>query len=236
MTPDSQQCWAVIPATGVGSRMKTERPKQYLPLGDKTILEHTLDNLLAYPQIDGAMLILHQADDFWHQLNYTSDKPLLLCHGGAERHHSVLNGLTALRSQINDDSVVMIHDAVRPFVLYQDLDSLLQQVVVNADGALLATPLADTLKQARPDQSVQNTQPRDHLWRALTPQAFRLGRIYAALHTVIENHVQVTDDSSAMEYCGYHPRLVCADIRNIKITYPEDLRMAELILSSSLNR
>jgi 2-C-methyl-D-erythritol 4-phosphate cytidylyltransferase len=230
MTSSAPQCWAVIPATGVGSRMGADRPKQYLPLGDKTVLEHTLDKLFSFHAIDGVMLILSESDDYWPLLNYHSDKPLLTCNGGVQRHHSVFNGLSALKSHLSTDSIVMIHDAVRPFVQHQDLERLLQVARECEDGALLATPLADTLKKARADLTVLNTPPRENLWRALTPQAFYLGKIYSALESVLTQNLMVTDDASAMELSGYHPRLVKGDGRNIKITHPEDLRLAELFL------
>jgi 2-C-methyl-D-erythritol 4-phosphate cytidylyltransferase len=231
MPSTKPQCWAVIPATGIGSRMGADRPKQYLPLGDKTVLEQTLDNLFSYHATDGVMLVLNETDDYWPQLNYHSPKPLQTCIGGEQRHHSVFNGLISLRSHLSTDCIVMIHDAVRPFVLHQDLDQLLQATQQCEDGALLATPLADTLKKASSDLTVLNTQSRENLWRALTPQAFYLSKIYQALDSILTQNLSVTDDASAMELCGFHPRLVRGDDRNIKITHPEDLRLAELFLS-----
>jgi 2-C-methyl-D-erythritol 4-phosphate cytidylyltransferase len=227
-------CWAVIPATGIGARMGADRPKQYLPLGDKTVLEHTLDNLLSYPAIDGVLLVLNETDDYWPRLKYNSAKPLLTCFGGAQRHHSVFNGLSTLKTHLSTDCVVMIHDAVRPFVMHQDLDQVLLAAQQCEDGALLATPLADTLKKANHDLTVLNTQSRENLWRALTPQAFYLSKIYQALKKIISQDLMVTDDASAMELCGYHPRLVRGDDKNIKITHPEDLQLAELFLSIRL--
>jgi 2-C-methyl-D-erythritol 4-phosphate cytidylyltransferase len=229
------QCWAVIPATGIGARMGADRPKQYLPLGNKTVIEHTLDKLLGFHAIDGVMLILNESDQHWPSLNYHSKKPLLTCLGGEQRHHSVFNGLSALKSHLTADCIVMIHDAVRPCVLHQDLQQLLTVAMEYEDGALLATPLADTLKRANSDLTVMNTQPRDQLWRALTPQAFYLSKIYSALQSILTQNLIVTDDASAMELCGYHPRLVQGDGRNIKITHPEDLRLAELFLDLELN-
>lgn len=226
------QCWAVVPATGIGARMGADRPKQYLSLGEKTVLEHTLDNLLKYPAIDGVVLILRSTDTYWPELQYQSNKPLLTCVGGEHRYHSVLNGLRRLKSHLSSDCIVMIHDAVRPFVLHQDLDRLLQAALEGDDGALLALPVADTLKKANDDQRVEDTQAREKLWRALTPQAFYLNRIYAALESVMQSGKPITDDSSAMELAGYHPRLVSADHRNIKITHPQDLKVMESFLST----
>lgn len=235
MINSETQCWAVIPATGVGSRMGADRPKQYLTLANKTVLEHTLDNLSSYHAVDGIMLILNKADEFWPQLKYHPTKPLLTCFGGEQRHHSVFNGLSSLINHVSADCVVMIHDAVRPFVMHRDLDQLLLAAQSCEDGALLATPVADTLKMANKDLTVLNTQSRDNLWRALTPQSFDLMKIYQALNSVILKQQLVTDDASAMELCGYHPKLVRGDDRNIKITHPEDLRLAEVFLSTQIN-
>ncbi|MDJ0882370.1 MAG: 2-C-methyl-D-erythritol 4-phosphate cytidylyltransferase [Gammaproteobacteria bacterium] len=232
MKAHDRQVWAIIPATGRGSRMQSDRPKQYLTLGDKTILEHTLDNLNAYPLIQGVVLILHPDDHHWPSLNYRSQKNLLSCEGGKERHHSVFNGLDKLRDYLAEDCDVLIHDAVRPFVTHKDLDQLLLAIQSNEAGAILAAPVADTLKRADHDQNIMNTQSREGLWRAFTPQAFSLERIYQALKMVILNDIEITDDASAMEYAGYHPHLVKSDSRNIKITHPQDLKLAEKLLSS----
>ena len=229
-------CWAVIPATGTGSRMRADRPKQYLPLGSKTIIEQTLDNLLAFPAIQGAVLVLHPDDRHWSRLAYRHDKPIVTCHGGDQRFHSVLNGLQELSERIAEDAIVMIHDAVRPFVLHEDLDRLLQTVQQSDDGAILAVPVADTLKLAQDSDKISHTTSRDNLWRAYTPQAFRLQLIQQALVHVIEQGLQVTDDASAMEQLGFHPHLVNSDNLNIKITHPGDLPLAELLLQQRLHQ
>lgn len=233
MNPDIQverQCWLVIPATGVGQRMLADRPKQYLELKGKTILQHTLDNVLAHPAVSGAVLVLNSEDGYWASLDYHPQKPLLRCTGGAQRHHSVFNGLTRLKEQIGGNPLVLIHDAVRPFVSHEDLDRLLEAAQQDDDGALLAVPVADTLKLADKQQRIEINHPRDHLWRAFTPQAFYLDNILRALQAVIDNNLAITDDASAMELMGYHPRLIGGSELNIKITRPQDLLLAELIL------
>jgi len=227
----SAEYWAVIPATGTGQRMRADKPKQYLPLGAKTILEQTLDNLLSYPKIKGAVLILNAEDRRWESLNYQHEKPLLLCDGGEQRHHSVFNGLQLLADRQIENCMVLIHDAVRPFVSHQDLDRLLLAMDNHEDGAILAAPVADTLKFADTSSSIVSTHPRDHLWRAFTPQAFRLELILSALESVIHEGLEITDDASAMEKAGYKPKLITSDSRNIKITHPQDLHLAELLLA-----
>lgn len=224
------QYWVVIPATGVGHRMQADRPKQYLTLQGKTILEHTLDNLLGHPVVSGAVLILHQQDEYWSGLNYRHAKSLLITTGGEQRHHSVYNGLQCLSQHLQQDCYVLIHDAVRPFVRHQDLDALVESVQAGDDGALLAAPVADTLKLVDESQQVEKTVSRQGLWRAFTPQAFRLELIVQALQQVINSNQMITDDASAMELAGYHPKIVEGDGMNIKITQPNDLTIAEWLL------
>ncbi len=221
--------WAVIPATGVGQRMQADRPKQYLMLGQRSILQYTLDNLLAHPRIHGAVLIFHPQDQYRDTLDVHSDKPVLCCHGGEQRQHSVLNGLQHLQQQVTNNPYVLIHDAVRPFVSASDLDRLMQAMREHEDGALLATPVADTLKLGDNQNRIKRTQSREHLWRALTPQAFLLDKILSALDRAIQHQASITDDASAMELAGYHPQLVSSSAINFKITTPEDLRLARFI-------
>lgn len=229
MTVQGKDYWAVIPASGRGLRMGVDRPKQYLSLGNKTIIEITLDNLLSYAPICGAIVIVDADDRYWDELHYRHEKPVLCCPGGEQRHYSVYNGLQALDSQIGGNPVVLIHDAVRPFVLHRDLQRLLHAVKSNEAGALLAAPMTDTLKLSNDQNRVVMTPSRDHLWRALTPQAFQLDIILDALNQVIDQQEVITDDASALEYCGLHPSLVIGDSFNIKITHPQDLVFAELL-------
>lgn len=231
--PVQKECWAIIPATGIGSRMQADRPKQYLEILGKSILEHTLDNLLSFSAISGAVLVVNANDDYWPRLQYYSDKTILTCHGGKERHHSVFNGLHHLRQHTASDCIVMIHDAVRPLVSHQDLARLLDITLKTPDGALLGTKLADTIKQVDAQNRVETTRDRSGLWRAYTPQAFSLETIHQALSHVIEKGLSVTDDASAMEIMGFQPVMVDSDSRNIKITHPQDLLLAELLLKGT---
>lgn len=232
MTASALPVWAVVPATGIGSRMQADRPKQYLDLGGRTILERTLDRLLAHPRIEGAVLILSDRDTYWSGLNYTARKPLLTCSGGQERFHSVANGLGTLSRHLGADALVLIHDAVRPLVAQADLERVIHAALKSDDGAILGAPIADTVKFADASQAIVETRPRAGLWRAFTPQAFRLELIRAALQHVMQRKLEITDDASAMELMGYRPHLVSCDHRNIKITHPGDLKLAELLLAS----
>ena len=227
-------CWAIIPATGIGQRMQADRPKQYLKLGDKSILEHTLDKLLSHHAIKGVVLVLNAEDKHWSNLHYQHDKPVLICKGGEQRHNSVQNGLHHLKNTIDKDSFVLIHDAVRPFVQHSDIDLLLECIQSGDDGAILAAPVSDTLKYSESNHNIQSTRSREGLWRAFTPQAFKLSVITTALDKVISQGLEITDDASAMELAGYQPLLVDSDSRNIKITNVKDMLLAELLLKSGV--
>jgi len=229
--------WAVVPASGVGSRMGADRPKQYLELEGRSLLARSLDRLLSHPGIEGAIVALAPGDTWWPRLDYRSDKPLLTCEGGVERLHSVLSALQRLEDHLAGDALVLVHDAVRPFVTGEDLTRLISAAEKDEQGALLATPLADTLKRARSGDGqeaarVAETPPREGLWQALTPQAFRLSLLKKALHEALEQGRLVTDDASAMELQGFAPRLVRGDRRNLKLTHPEDLLLGRWILRS----
>ena len=226
----SNPIWAIIPASGTGNRMQGQVPKQYLRLEDKTILEHTLDRLLSFDGIDGVILVLRSSDRDWEAIDYQSSKPLITTIGGELRQHSVFNGLLKLLEQGFDEPYAMVHDAVRPLVSHQDLRKLIEAAIDHNAGALLALPIADTLKQQDEDTNIERTVNRAGLWRAFTPQLFRAKLLHRALEQVIENDIEVTDDASAIECLGMRPHLVECSAENIKITYPQDLLLATQIL------
>lgn len=226
---NSAPVWAVIPAAGVGSRMPGDRPKQYLEFQGKPVIQHCLERLLSHPEIDGAVIALREDDPHWGQLNIDSGKPVFTTNGGAERHHSVYNGLTTLQYRLGNDVIALVHDAVRPLVSHDDLSRVIDAARNHAAGAILATPVADTLKLSSAGQEIASTVAREGLWRALTPQVFHLQPLLNALKTVIDEQLQITDDASAVELQGYAPALVAANPDNIKITSDGDLRLAELI-------
>ena len=226
---NSVPVWAVIPAAGSGSRMLSDTPKQYLSFQQKTVIEHSLDRLLSHPEIDGAVVVLQEDDPFWEQLAYTPSKPLFTSAGGRERHLSVYSGLTTLQYRFGNDAIALVHDAVRPLVSHQDLTRVIHAARRHPAGALLAAPVADTLKLENYNMEVANTLSRERLWRALTPQVFHLQPLLNALKQVIEQDLAVTDDAQALELAGYAPKLVEGNADNIKITTPADLQLAEMI-------
>ncbi len=227
MMDNSKPVWAVIPASGVGRRMQSERPKQYLSFCGKTILEHTLDRILSCSLIHGAILVVSKDDSYWSAINYQPTKPLHIVEGGAERQDSVINGLSVLTDMF-DGVFALVHDAVRPLVPEQDLTRLINSAR-GSDGSILASPVADTLKRQNAAGQIDQTIDRSGLWRALTPQLFDAELLLQALQQVRDNNQIMTDDASAMEALGYRPLLVEGSSENIKITRPDDLRLAELI-------
>jgi len=221
--------WAIVPAAGVGRRMQSDVAKQYLRFQGKTIIEHCLDRLLSHPGIAGAVIVLQRQDDHWQRLQYQARKPVFTTAGGAQRQDSVYSGLTTLQYRCGNEVIALVHDAVRPLVTHLDLDRVIAAARANPAGAILATPVADTLKLQNERMEIAATQPRAGLWRALTPQVFHLQPLLNALQKAIDDGQAVTDDAQAVELLGYTPALVAGSAQNLKITTPEDLALAEKI-------
>ena len=224
-----QQFWAVIPAAGVGKRMGSDVPKQYLPLHGKTVIEHTLDRFLDHPAIAGVVVAISAGDEYWAELGLSMPH-LHVVTGGTERCHSVLNALDYLEGIAKATDWVLVHDAARPCLRDTDVQQLIDTLAEHAVGGLLGLPVSDTVKRTDASGRVETTVPRDNLWRALTPQMFRLGDLRQALSAALEQGVLVTDDASAMEFVGKAPLMVEGHADNIKITRPQDLPLAELYL------
>lgn len=232
----SNKVWIVIPAAGVGSRMQADRPKQYLPLVGKTVIEHTLACFTEHPDVAGIVVAITQGDPYWAGLSLPATTHT--AKGGKERADSVLNGLNYLHEslQVTDEMWVLVHDAARPCLSRADLDKLLASREQCGDaGALLAVSVRDTMKRAQADSPhVAHTEDRNGLWHALTPQMAKLGILREALQQALQRGATITDEASALEYAGLHPLLVEGDARNIKITRPADLALAEFFLSQRL--
>ena len=235
MTPEGRHSniWAVVPAAGAGRRMSTHIPKQYLPLGEKTVLEHSLDALLACRQLAGVVVVLSEDDVYWQDIRPRYlDQQLETATGGAERCHSVLNGLLQLDDRAAEDDWVLVHDAARPCVQQADIDRLITTLSASTDGGLLGVPVTDTMKQVDGENCITATVAREGLWHAYTPQMFRIGTLRSALQHAIDNELLVTDEASAMELAGYQPRMVQGQRDNIKITVPSDLELAAFYLQT----
>ena len=217
--------WVVIPAAGIGSRMRADRPKQYLRLAGRCILEHTLDRFIDHPALAGLVVCLASDDPYWPNLDYARDARILRAAGGRERCDSVLSGLQRLGLMgAADQDWVLVHDAARPNLAREDLDKLLHELAADPVGGLLAVPARDTLKRADADGRVAETVDRSVIWQAFTPQMFRLGMLRDALGAALGDGVPVTDEASAIEWAGYSPKLVEGRADNLKVTRPEDLR------------
>lgn len=226
--------WTIIPAAGVGSRMQADRPKQYLELLDRTVIEHTLGLFLDHPMVEGVVVAISPEDPYWKDLSVAGHDHLTRVDGGSERCHSVLNALSWLTAQDADadvDDWVLVHDAARPCLRHEDLDHLIAKVTQEGKGGILGIPVRDTMKQAAKDgRHIEQTVDRSHLWHALTPQMFRLGELRQAIEQALSDGFLVTDEASAMEHAGLQPLLVRGHADNIKITIPEDLALAEFYL------
>ncbi|MCL5979625.1 MAG: 2-C-methyl-D-erythritol 4-phosphate cytidylyltransferase [Gammaproteobacteria bacterium] len=228
--------WAVVPAGGSGRRFGGGLPKQYLLLHGRPVLAHALGCFLGHPRITGVQLVLPVADlareDWRACLGDETGRLLPPVAGGAERADSVGLGLQTLLEQgAAATDWVLVHDAARPCLRREDLDLLLGSLADAPQGALLALPVADTLK--REDHGrVLETVERSALWRAFTPQAFPLGALAAALADAAQQGWKVTDEASAMERQGWRPLLVPGHGDNIKVTLPEDLPLAAAILEA----
>jgi len=221
--------WAVIPAAGVGARMRADRPKQYLPLGGRTLLEHTLACFLDHPGLRGLVLALGRDDPYWPTLACADHPRIQRADGGAERADSVLNALVkleALGAEVDD--WVLVHDAARPNLARSDLDRLLGELADDPVGGLLAVPSRDTVKLAGVDGRVARTLDRQLIWLAFTPQMFRLGALRQALEQGLASGAAITDEASAMELAGAAPRLIEGRADNLKVTRPEDLEWLRL--------
>lgn len=222
----SREFIAIVPAAGIGSRMQADRPKQYLKILGKTILEHTLNIFLSYEKINQIILPVAENDPYLLSIDLLQDPRIKVITGGANRADSVLNGL---RSIENKKSWVLVHDAARPCLRHEDLDKLVQ--IEDENGAILAIPAVDTIKRSNADLQIQHTEDRSQLWLAQTPQFFPVELLQNALEQAEKQGFIVTDEASAMELAGFRPHLVAGRSDNIKVTRPEDLALAEFYLT-----
>lgn len=244
MTHTARRIWAVVPAAGVGRRMQSAIPKQYLPLDGRPVIEHTLKALLASDHIHGVVVALGEDDEYWDDVQIHThngeNKPILRAPGGKERANSVLNAIFVLLAETGDDLLwVMVHDAVRPCLRQEDIEKLVEQVGDDINGGILARPVRDTMKRQRSGSDtetsycIDSTVDRTGLWHALTPQYFPARALFSAIESTLETDPDaITDEASAMEHAGYTPRLIEGYEDNIKITHPDDLRLASLYLDA----
>ncbi|MDG1654219.1 MAG: 2-C-methyl-D-erythritol 4-phosphate cytidylyltransferase [Luminiphilus sp.] len=222
--------WAIVPAAGSGRRMAAETPKQYLLVNGLPILEHTLRALLACPDIRGVVVVLDPSDRRADSVTSLSDPRVFKASGGAERADSVLSGLRSLADYISLGDWALVHDAARPCVSVGVLRELIDRALSSETGTVLAQASTDTVKQVGSNGLVAATLDRRRIWRAQTPQMFRLSELEHALSSALDSGVSVTDESMAMERLGYPVSVLEGPSTNIKVTLPADLEFAEIIL------
>ncbi|CDT32213.1 2-C-methyl-D-erythritol 4-phosphate cytidylyltransferase [Vibrio coralliirubri] len=231
MSTQLQSVIAVVPAAGVGSRMKADRPKQYLKIHGKTILEHTVEKLLSHPQVAQIVVAISDDDPYYPELALNLNPQVIRVSGGSERADSVLSALNYIAEQQLSDWV-MVHDAARPCVQLSDIDKLISGAMSHDVGAILAAPVRDTMKRGAQGR-IEHTVERADLWHALTPQMFRAKPLWKALSEALQQGASITDEASAFEWKGLSPALVAGRSDNFKITQPEDLALAEFYLSQN---
>lgn len=223
--------YALVPAAGCGARMGGAIPKQYLPLAGRPLIWHALATLCAVPAIERVFVVLAPGDEWWPEAEMAAlgAKLAVLRCGGETRALSVANGLRAMGEALGlqGEEWVLVHDAARPCLTVALVEKLIAEVSEADAGGLLAVPVADTLKRGGESGHVVETVSRDGLWQAQTPQMFR----HRLLLDALDFAPRVTDEASAIETLGLAPRLVTADMTNLKVTFPLDLQLAEWILA-----
>ncbi len=222
--------YAIVPAAGSGTRFGSAAPKQYQLLAGRPLIHHSLAALCSCSFIERVWVVLSTDDSCWRNYDWSSlgHKVETVFSGGATRSASVANGLRAAATAVCDEDWLLVHDAARPCLSPRMVAHLCGELADDPIGGLLAVPLADTLKRADSAQRVVRTEARDGLWQAQTPQMFR----YGLLRRALAEHPAGTDEASAIEAAGLRPRLVRGEASNLKVTYPADLRLAEMILQA----
>ena len=230
----TQRFFAVVPAAGVGSRFGSQIPKQYTEIAGQAVLLHTVQLLLANETLAGVAVVLSPDDGYFKDLDLpawaqTERLHVLYC-GGDSRAESVRNGINALMAQqrVQNEDWVLVHDAARCCLPQAALQRLLAAAEGDCNGAILALPVADTLKKQAFTGRIDHTVDRTGLWQAQTPQMFRAAALQAALTQVDLQHI--TDEASAMEAQGVFAHLVQGDVRNLKLTLAQDATLVELLL------
>lgn len=219
----------LITCAGIGSRFNTKVPKQYIKINQVTILEHTINAFVKVAAIDEIAVIVNSHDNYIDHIEGLPDKVKVLKVGGDTRAQSVINGLKTLRCENSD--WVLVHDAARCCVSPDNIEKMILQLCQDKVGGILAIPATDTIKNVK-NKIIDKTLPREEVYLAQTPQMFRYGVLLDALEKA--NLDQVTDEASAVEQLGLPVHICLGDTRNIKITYPTDINLAQVILTSNL--
>jgi 2-C-methyl-D-erythritol 4-phosphate cytidylyltransferase / 2-C-methyl-D-erythritol 2,4-cyclodiphosphate synthase len=224
--------WLVMPAAGSGERFGERHPKQYTEIAGRTVIEWALDAFAGDPRCAGIVVALAPGDPHWPRIARERGwASIETAAGGATRAESVRRALEVLGHRAAPSDWVIVHDAARPCLTRSDLDRLLLECGAHPVGGLLVSPVTDTLKQGGAGSSIERTVDRARLWRALTPQMFRYGRLCAALDAAFAAGRSPTDESQALEWSGAQPARVQGAANNVKITTADDLALARAVLA-----
>ena len=249
--------WVVVPAAGLGQRFaqhpaqrlnndahqpsagadpakpdlpKPRLPKQYQLLNSKALIAHTLERLLSV-EPERVVVAIHPQDSHWHTLAISNDPRVIAVEGGAERADSVLRALLALADLAQPDDRVLVHDVARPCITPEDIKQLIRLAGDHPAGGILGAALADTVKRVDDKGLIVSTEDRGSLWAAMTPQLCGYALLVSALEQARDQGLTITDEASALEAAGHRPRVVSGRRDNIKVTYREDMVLAEAILA-----
>ncbi|MBT3813327.1 MAG: 2-C-methyl-D-erythritol 4-phosphate cytidylyltransferase [Gammaproteobacteria bacterium] len=222
--------WGIVPAAGVGKRMQADRPKQYLPLNNITVIEQTLTRLLEVKSISAVVVAISKEDPYWPTLEISSNPRIYTAAGGKERADSVLSALNSIADKADDNDWVLVHDAARPCITKSDVEYLINELQDHPVGGILGLASHDTLKSVDNNLAISGTVDRSKIWRAFTPQMFRYAALKHALQEAADKGWIMTDDASAMELQGMQPKIIAGRADNLKITRPEDLALAQFYL------
>ncbi len=237
--------YCLIVGAGKGSRFGADTPKQYVTIDNQTVVQHCVAKLAQSSYVcnginNAVTLGINSSVEYCHLVIAEDDTlakkltwamPMRFVIGGAERWQSVQAGVNAIADEgAKDDDLVLIHDAGRPCVNPQDIDKVIAMALTEPFGAILATPVVDTLKQVGEKQQIERTVDRQHLWQAQTPQVFRFGVLREVLSEVTQKGLMITDEASGFEQLGYPIKVVSGSRNNIKLTYPEDLQLLKALI------
>jgi 2-C-methyl-D-erythritol 4-phosphate cytidylyltransferase len=224
--------WAIVPAAGIGRRMRAKVPKQYLNVNGRPIIETSLGRIGALSYVSKVLVMLNPEDTIWPSLNLIKNEKFICQPGGENRYRSVLNGLRYLQYLASDDDWVLVHDAARPCVRMKDIHHLMDAIRNHPVGGVLGAEVDNTLKLTDAKGEIIQTLERANTWNAFTPQVFRYRLLLNALEAVDKSSKTVTDEATAVERLGFRPLMVAGNRDNIKVTQPLDLSLATQILSS----
>jgi 2-C-methyl-D-erythritol 4-phosphate cytidylyltransferase len=225
----TEKYFLIIPAAGIGMRMKSKIPKQYLILENKlSILDQTLQTLLSIKKIKSCIVAINKNDNQFIKSKFYNHHKLSTVIGGKQRFYSVINALNSLKSIANNKDWILVHDAVRPCIKTSEVNKLITQLKNHKTGGILATIATDTIKQK--NKNTIKTINRDNIWYAQTPQMYRFDILLKALENAVAKNLKITDESQAIETLGLETELVSASKNNIKITNKEDLKLANFYL------